>query len=802
MIQERPLPLIDAEISETELTGFGAVETGSHGCLPLVAMDVRVHVSGLWSRTRIEQTFRNTIGEPIEATYIFPLPDRAAVHSCVLFVGERRLDAELKERAAARSAYDQGIASGHRTAIAEEDRSGVFSLRAGNIPPGETVKVEFEMVGPLEVDGGEATVRFPLVVAPRYVPGVLLDGVSVGRGIAPDTDQVPDASRITPPVLLPGFPNPVALSLEVEIDPAGLEPSPGAWHDRLVCSLHSAVTESGPPWSVRLQPGERLDRDFLLRFPVTGPEMSGSLQVAPATSSQSGTLAVTLTPDQVESGSALETPARDVIVLIDRSGSMGGWKMVAARRAAGRLIDSLGDDDRFGVMAFDHVTEIDTDGLQPATDRNRFRAVGWLSNLEARGGTEMDQPLAQAAGWLSRSGDRDPIIVLVTDGQVAGEDMLLRQLAEASGDRMPRVFAVGIDQAVNAGFLRRLTDLGGGVCELVESEDRLDEVMDRIARRLQPPRLTDLTIESDNLTWEPSSLVPSRLPDVFAGRPVTILARHASSQGPVRVRVRGRRPDGSNWSTELVGTSSDAVTLSSAWGRHRVRELEDRVAAGSVDDVEELQKEIVRVSLESGVLSRYTAFVVVDEAETIDSQAPPVEIIQPVEMPNALRSCSIDYCGTQFDEYELEERHLRTSGSCAVPQQYYDMADTPNRAQPLLDLSASRGIVEQFVGELLDTLEELQAMQPSDDPVRVVAKVAKPLKKLRKLARRNRHSWTAAIEELYTETSGYLKWLRRPKGQPGPFSTLGAWIERVSDVLRQLPGENGAVRDPQNMFWT
>ena len=110
MIQERPLPLIDAEISETELTGFGAVETGSHGCLPLVAMDVRVHVSGLWSRTRIEQTFRNTIGEPIEATYIFPLPDRAAVHSCVLFVGERRLDAEVKGPAAARV----GLRSGDR----------------------------------------------------------------------------------------------------------------------------------------------------------------------------------------------------------------------------------------------------------------------------------------------------------------------------------------------------------------------------------------------------------------------------------------------------------------------------------------------------------------------------------------------------------------------------------------------------------------------------------------------------------------------------------------------------------------
>jgi Ca-activated chloride channel family protein len=306
--------------------------------------------------------------------------------------------------------------------------------------------------------------------------------------------------------------------------------------------------------------------------------------------------------------------------------------MVAARRAAGRLIDSLGDDDRFGVIAFDSVIDYETEGLQPATDRNRFAAVGWLSGLEARGGTEMGEPIERASSWLRESIDREPIIVLVTDGQVAGEDMLLSQLKKASGRRIPRVFAVGIDQAVNAGFLHRLADLGGGLCELVESEDRLDEVMSRIACRLQPPRLTDLSIESDDVTWDPSNLVPSRLPDLFPGRPVTILVRHSGSDGPIRVRVRGRRPDGSTWTTELTGTPGDPSTLSSAWGRFRVRELEDRVAAGIFDNAEELQQQIVQVSLESGVLSRYTAFVAVDESETIDSQAPPMVIIQPVEL--------------------------------------------------------------------------------------------------------------------------------------------------------------------------
>ncbi len=772
MIKEQALPQFDAPVSAIGPTGFGALETEPGGCLPLVAMDVRSHVSGLWYRTRVEQSYCNTTDEPIEATYIFPLPDRAAVQACVLHIGERRVEAELKERSAARADYDEAIASGHRAAIAEEDRSGVFSLRAGNIPTGETVRVEFEMVGPLEIDSGEATLRFPLVVAPRYVPGMAMEGVPVGGGIGPDTNQVPDGSRVTPPVLLPGFPNPVALSLEVTIDPAGLEPTPGAWRENMACSLHSVVSESGPPWTIRLEPGERLNRDFLLRFPVTSAELGGGLQFSPATGTSSGTLAVTLTPDEVDAASGLVP--RDVVVLLDRSGSMGGWKMVAARRAAGRLIDSLGDDDRFGVIAFDSVVESDVEGLQSATDRNRFSSVGWLSGLEARGGTEMGEAFEQAARWLGESTDRDRIIVLVTDGQVAGEDMLLHQLKKASGSRMPRVFAVGIDQAVNEAFLRRLADLGGGLCELVESEDRLDEVMDRIARRLQPPRLSELSIESDDVTWEPSSMVPSRLPDLFPGRPVTILARHRGSDGPIRVSVRGRRPDGSTWTTDLTGTQGDPSTLASAWGRLRVRELEDRVAAGIVDDAGELQQEIVKVSLESGVLSRYTAFVAVDESEVINSEAPPMAIIQPVEMAAGWAAASMPM------EYLVQACRMDSGERFSIRERRFE------ERQFLRPAISRPSEIELYAGELLEELAQLQATLPLDDPAGVVADFAKRLKKLQKMAHQQGHSWTASIEELYTETSAYLKWLRRPKGQPAPFAMLEKWISHAMEVLKQV----------------
>src|SRR5205823_6349971 len=124
------------------------------------------------------------------------------------------------------------IVQGHRASIAEEERAGVFTLRVGNLPPGESARVQLTLTGPLPYSDGEATFRFPLVVAPRYIPGTPLSGLSVGDGIACDTDAVPDASRISPPVLLPGFPNPVRLNLQVDFG-SSLQPSD------LRCSLHT-----------------------------------------------------------------------------------------------------------------------------------------------------------------------------------------------------------------------------------------------------------------------------------------------------------------------------------------------------------------------------------------------------------------------------------------------------------------------------------------------------------------------------------------------------------------------------------
>ncbi len=630
-------PLTIEHTAEPE-AGLGALAT-SRGNLPLAAVDIRAAIADTSASVELTQSFRNPFDVPLEATYIFPLPDRAAVTAMRMECAGHVVEATLKERSRAREDYDKAIAEGRRAAIAEEDRPDVFTMRAGNIAPGERVTVRLMLAQPLAYQDGEVTLRFPLVVAPRYIPGHPLGGAPAGSGVAADTDAVPDASRISLPVLLPGFPNPVRLTISVDIDPAGL-PLAG-----IRCSLHATAEEAATDGHtiVRLRPGERLDKDFILRLAIADRKRivtSLALTPDPGEDPAHGTFTLTLLPPD---GGGLPRP-RDVALVLDRSGSMRGWKMVAARRAAARIVDTLTSVDRFVVLCFDNMIEQPPDGLAEATNRNRFRAIEQLARTDARGGTEMLEPLERAVRLLTDAADpettseqmadsrRDCVLILVTDGQVGNEDQILHRIGPLLA--RIRVHVVGVDQAVNAGFLSRLASAGRGRCELVESEDRLDEAAARIHRRIGAPLATALSLAADGLQIVPGTVTPSLLPDLFPGGPVTVAGRWRGRPDGT-ITVRGTAADGAPFESKVLAATGGHPASTANWARAHLRDLEDRyacLAGHSTAELARLEHQITEVSLRYSVLCRFTAFVAVDSRVVTDGEVPH-RVTQPVELP-------------------------------------------------------------------------------------------------------------------------------------------------------------------------
>jgi Ca-activated chloride channel homolog len=356
----------DVETANSE-RGFGAMGS-SFGNLPLTQLVYRINVVGLSGRTTILQTYFNPFDCPIEATYIFPIEGQQAVVACEMRVADRVILAKLKERGEARAEYRRAIQRGYRAALLEENRPETFSMKVGNIPPGEAIQVCIETVSQLAVVHGEWTLRIPLVVAPRYTSGIPLPRNSVGSGVAMDTDQVPDASTVTPPTWLPGFASPIDLRLSVQLQMANLVDS-SDWPNRLRSSLHAILLDvdqpanlngAEPTCRIDILPGEKVDRDFVLRGNIASASIKTSVVVESSSDEVVANHAetpITFAIDIVPPAKVKDVP-RDIVFLLDRSGSMDGWKIKAARRGMGRLVESLTPQDRFQVVAFDDALDI------------------------------------------------------------------------------------------------------------------------------------------------------------------------------------------------------------------------------------------------------------------------------------------------------------------------------------------------------------------------------------------------------------------------------------------------------------
>src|SRR5436190_3466002 len=611
-----------AEAAATRVTEGTLLFRGGDGAAvpaPLLETDVDLRVTGPVARAIVRQQFVNPTSDWVEGVYVFPLPEDAAVDHLRLHVGARVLEGVIRERAAAKATYEQAKREGRRTGLVEQERANIFTTSVANIAPGASVAVEIEYQQTLRWDDGRYRLRVPLVVGPRYIPGAPVATPPDAAGWSPNTDVVPDASRITPPVVHPsrGPLNPVTLRVTL---------APGAPLSRLDSTYHAIHATPGPDGTYRLELGAGLvpaDRDFELVWETAaGTIPAAAVFTEGRDDGVYGLLVVT--PPSPAADAARRQP-REVVFVIDNSGSMAGASIEQAKAALQLALARLGPADTFNVIRFNHTMDAVFETPRPATREHVALAARWVERLRATGGTEMRPPLMRALEGGEGDGRLRQVIFL-TDGGVGNEAELFEIIHKLLGDR--RLFTVGIGSAPNSHFMRGAARYGRGTFTYIGAVSEVQEKMTALFRKLEAPALTDLRLELPGIAA--AEVLPDPVPDLYIGEPVVVAFRAATL--PAHAVLRGRF-GATTWEREVsLQRAPEHAGLATHWARAKIGALLDGRRGGADDDG--VRQAVIQEALAHHLVSPYTSLVAVDVTPVRPEDAALQSHAMPTNLPH------------------------------------------------------------------------------------------------------------------------------------------------------------------------
>lgn len=601
----------------------------------LLATDYRVTISGLIADTRLRQSFENTSQQWREGVFVFPLPENASVYALTMTAGERVIVGEIKERAEAKRQYDQAKKEGRRAARVDQQRPNLFTTRLANIPPGETVSVELHYQQAVRYQSGEFELRLPTTLTPRYMPGTpVAEGPKQWQGgWATPTTQVADADKISPFTVRPEDVGPDSHRAKVElVINAGLPVAK-------VSSPNHGLTSTWNGDAVTVTPDDGailMDRDLVVRWaPVRGQEPSAAV-FHEQWQGEDYLLAV-LVPGLNRDRNL----PRELVFVIDTSGSMAGQSIGQARASLLRGLDTLSPDDRFNVIQFNSQTHSLFMQVVPANGQNLARARRYVEGLGANGGTEMAPALNAALGNDSPQGEASGHhvrqVVFITDGAVGNETALFDQIRQQLGDR--RLFTVGIGSAPNMHFMREAARYGRGSYTAISDTADVAGPLDDLFAKMQSPVLTDIDVDLSQAVGSPEAY-PARPGDLFAGEPLVQVIRGAGNEG--YLGASGRLPDGSRWQTSLdLSRAATGKGLHRHWGREKIDSVMDRGLSGRVDDKEKQQ--VLELALAHQLITRYTSFVALDKTPVRTASEPLETDHVPALLPAGSSSTMLRY---------------------------------------------------------------------------------------------------------------------------------------------------------------
>lgn len=618
-------PVASATPGEGGLRLYG-MDARQLGYAPQLRTDVAIRIAGAIARVRVQQRFHNPGDAWVEGVYVFPLPEAAAVDRLRMVYAERLIEGEIRDRQDARRRYAEARHSGRGASLVEQQRRNLFTASVANIPPHDTVLVEIEYQQSLQWRDDAFGLRFPMVVAPRYIPGRPLAAdtapASGGSGWSPPTDAVPDAPRVTPPVLAgagPGF-NPVAIGIELDTGFAGAS---------VHSPSHRVDVEDLGQGRYRVVPDPDTlvaDRDFVLRWaPPAGAEPRAAL-FTEYWRGRHYNLLMVMPP---QAASLPGDRGRELILVVDTSGSMHGESIAQARAALMQALQLLRPGDRFNVIEFNNRPRRLFARARPADARHLERARRYVDGLRAQGGTEMQAALAMA---LDDRSDTDLLrqVVFLTDGAVGNE----QQLFETIGRRLgrSRLFTVGIGAAPNSLFMAHAARAGRGTFTYIADTGEVGQVMTDLFDRLSRPALSDIRLAWDFGTAAAPPAVrqaPAAVPDLYAGEPLVVALQSADRVHRVRISGRfGRRP----WQHAVaLRGGAPSAGLHALWARRVIDDWLARPALG--DDLETVRAAVVQLAMEHRLVSRWTSLVAVDRTPSRPPDAAPRTAAVPARLP-------------------------------------------------------------------------------------------------------------------------------------------------------------------------
>lgn len=589
---------------------------------PTLSSDVVIDISGDIARVNIRQRFRNPSKAWMEGVYVFPLPERAAVDRLIMHIGARGIEGRILEKQEAEKVYRDAADAGRHASLLSSARPNVFTTSLANIGPGEEIVIEFEYQDRIRFDDGAYSYRFPMVVNPRYTPGDAPDlvvvppvpregkwpGLQQPIGLAPGSHAMPKraAGDLFGPVQKPedGVINPVSLAVLLD---AGI-----AISDITSPNHAIAVERDGDSRAIiALGAGSvPADQDFVLHWaPASGNAPSVGLFVEEV--GGSAHLVTTVLPPIQGDADLVQRP-RDIVFILDKSGSMHGTAIAQAKQAIRLAISRLPKNARFNLIAFDNTAHPLFNGPRPANEEFITRAFEALDRLDADGGTEMREALHLALD-SPRDNGRLMQVVFLTDGSVSNErelfDLIDRRLGEA------RLFTVGIGPAPNSFFMRRAAETGRGTFTYIDDPRELDDRVSALLRKLERPALTDLRVTWNIAGETIAQTYPGRLPDLYFGEPVTFATR---LPGLTRkdltgtLRIAGRRGD-QTWTTDIaLSGARPAPGAGAVWAHTKITDLQAQ-RGQTADEQDQTRAQIIDTALTYRLVTPFTSLVAVDD---------------------------------------------------------------------------------------------------------------------------------------------------------------------------------------------